>query len=134
VLDPSFGGTGKVITDVGDGFPYDVALQADNKIVAVGIHRFNADLTSANAVLVRYQPDGSLDTTFGVNGISETNYGYVNSVSGDIRIQADGNIVVAGGTSGVHSHALSAVTARYLSDSGMASTPTLGMPLGQPLP
>ncbi len=135
VLDPSFGGTGKLHTDVGDGFPYDVALQADNKIVAVGVHRFNADLTAANTVLVRYQPDGSLDTTFGVNGISETNFGYVYSASADIRIQSDGNIVVAGTTKRADSRSASAVTARYLSNGKMTSTPMRGeTPLSLPSP
>jgi len=135
-LDPSFGGTGKVHTDVGDGFPYDVALQTDGKIVAVGIHRFDQVGRAANTVLVRYQPDGSVDPTFGVNGISETNYGYAYNAGGDVRIQSDGNIVVAAVTSNVSVGVLSrGVTARYLSDSGTASAPTLGaMPLSPLFP
>ena len=133
-LDPSFGGTGKVHTDVGDGFPYDVALQTDGKIVAVGLHLFDHQARAANTVLVRYLPDGSVDPTFGVNGISETNYGYAYNAAGDIRIQSDGNIVVAAVTSNVAVGVISrAVTARYLSDSGMASTPMLGAMPPSPL-
>src|SRR5262249_1082788 len=79
-------------------------------------------------VLVRYLPDGSLDTTFGVNGISETNFGYVYNASADIRIQSDGKIVVASTTRRADAGAQSAVTARYLADSGMASTPLGAMP------
>ncbi len=110
VLDPSFGGTGKVHTDVNDGFPYDVALQSDNKIVALGIHGNLTDFPS-NVVLIRYLPDGSLDGAFGDNGISETNYGYIHNAAGDIRLQADGQIVVCGGTA---SHTqINAVVARY---------------------
>lgn len=116
VLDPSFGGTGIVHTDVGDGFPYDVALQPDNKIVALGIHGNLTDFRS-NVVLVRYLPDGSLDGTFGYNGISETNYGYLRNAAGDIRIQADGQIVVCGGTAGEYSP-VSAVVARYQATGG----------------
>lgn len=117
VLDPSFGGTGKVHTDVNDGFPYDVALQSDNKLVALGVH---GNLTGLmfNVVLVRYQPDGSLDPTFGYNGISETNYGYISNSAGDIRFQADGQIVVSGGTSG--NGRVSAVVARYQANGGEA--------------
>jgi uncharacterized delta-60 repeat protein len=117
VLDPSFGGTGKVHTDVNDGFPYDVALQSDNKIVAVGIHGNLTDFPS-NVVLVRYLPDGSLDGEFGDSGISETNYGYIRNAAGDIRLQADGQIVVCGGTAN-HTH-VSAVVARYQATGGKA--------------
>jgi uncharacterized delta-60 repeat protein len=113
-LDPSFGGTGKLLTDVGNGFPYDLALQEDNKIIALGIH---GELTGSvlNSVLVRYLPDGSLDPTFGFNGISETNFGYVLSVAAFLRLQSDGQIVVAGSTFS-SGGTLSSVTARYQSE------------------
>lgn len=117
LLDPGFGGTGKVFTDVGNGFAVDLALQSDNKIVAVGNHQLGANLDYNNNILVRYLTDGALDSTFGVNGISETNYGYRYSSGADVRIQSDGKIVVAGATGrGIGSGR--AVTARYLSDSG----------------
>ena len=113
-LDSSFGGTGKVTTDVGNGFAVDLAIQSDNKIVAVGIHQITPfDYT--NCVLIRYQPDGSLDDTFGLNGISETNYGYTSGSGADVRIQSDGNIVVSGVTGRVF-NAFRSVTARYLSE------------------
>jgi uncharacterized delta-60 repeat protein len=118
VLDPTFGGTGKVHTEVGNGFPYDLALQSDNKIVAVGIHLVVADFSASNVVLARYQPDGLLDTAFGLNGISETNYGYIVNSAGNVRIQSDGQIVVAGGTRGTGT---SAVIARYQAGGGEPS-------------
>jgi uncharacterized delta-60 repeat protein len=112
-LDPLFGDGGKVHTEVGNGFPYDVTLQSDNKIVAVGI-RLLRDFDVTNVVLVRYLPDGSLDPAFGDRGISETNYGYVRNAAAWVRIQADGQIVVNGGTGGVPLS--NAVTARYFAN------------------
>lgn len=116
-LDPSFGGTGKVYTDVGGasgGSALDVALQSDNKIILVGSHQINADYSLTNALLLRYQPDGSLDPTFGLNGISETGYGYSSNFSGSVRIQSDGQIVVSGSTGRDPIASRSVVTARYL--------------------
>jgi uncharacterized delta-60 repeat protein len=64
-LDEDFGTKGKVLTDVGDGSSARVrsaALQPDGKIVVAGTHK--------NAFLVaRYNTDGSLDDTFGTNGL-----------------------------------------------------------------
>ncbi|MDO8541473.1 MAG: PKD domain-containing protein [Opitutaceae bacterium] len=102
-LDASFGGTGKVITDIG-GFSfgggdgaYSVVIQSDGKIVAAG---YGNPLASGNSdfALVRYNTDGTLDTTFGVGGTGkvttnfETNADYGFSAA----IQSDGKIVVAG--------------------------------------
>lgn len=113
-LDPTFGDRGRTYVDVGGvgAYAYDLALQPDNAIVTAGYRILATDL-SANALLVRFQPDGSLDQTFGLNGISETNYGYMYNVAGNIRLQADGRMVVSGYTSRGDSNYRS-VTARYL--------------------
>ncbi|MEJ7701193.1 MAG: delta-60 repeat domain-containing protein [Pyrinomonadaceae bacterium] len=74
-LDATFGSGGKVITDF--GYPGYVpglsglALQADGKIVAAGTVRpFNEDFA-----LVRYNTNGTLDTTFGAGGKITTDFG-----------------------------------------------------------
>jgi uncharacterized delta-60 repeat protein len=96
-LDTSFGPdhTGKVITPMGsDDFNlWDLALQADGKIVAVGDH--------GNFLLARYNPDGSLDSTFGTGGIVTTG-GLLGSGGQALSaaIQPDGKIVAAGQTVG----------------------------------
>jgi len=116
-LDPTFGAGGKVYTDVGSngGAAYDLALQSDNRIVVVG-QRFVADTPSVvNVALVRYQEDGSLDATFGLGGISETNFGYAENEAFGVGLQPDGKIVVAGFTTRDDSSTWVAVTARYLS-------------------
>jgi uncharacterized delta-60 repeat protein len=112
-LDPSFGGTGKVVGDVA-GFAYNLTLQSDGKLIIVGVHEISDDFSLSNGVLIRYQSDGSLDPTFGLNGISETNYGYASSSSSAARVQSDGQIVVNAFTSRDLRAPGIAVTARYL--------------------
>jgi uncharacterized delta-60 repeat protein len=99
---PSFNGpgTGKVLTPVGAGTSldrgYSVFVQADGKIVVAG-QGIGADNTSDFAV-VRYNRDGSLDTTFGTGGKILTPVGSVQSsdIGRSVFVQADGMIVVAG--------------------------------------
>src|SRR5216683_1368782 len=109
--------TGTTCADLGSngGAAYDLALQSDNRIVVVG-QRFVADTPSVvNVALVRYQEDGSLDATFGLGGISETNFGYAENEAFGVGLQPDGKIVVAGFTTRDDSSTWVAVTARYLS-------------------
>jgi uncharacterized delta-60 repeat protein len=94
-LDPSFGGDGKVTTDVttrGD-FAAEVATQADGKIVVVGGARWERD---TRFVLVRYNADGTLDTTFGGDGKVTTNFTSRLDAAWDVAIQSDGKIVAVG--------------------------------------
>jgi uncharacterized delta-60 repeat protein len=72
-LDPSFGNNGIVITDISQGLNTlgSILIQPDGKIIAVGITTVLSD-TSNNTnflTVVRYKADGSLDPTFGTNGI-----------------------------------------------------------------
>src|SRR5438034_5239081 len=74
-LDLSFGGDGRVTTDIGMlvesiETARSVAIQPDGKIVAVGSTQ-NAG-TGRDFALVRYNPDGSPDTSFGSAGIVTT--------------------------------------------------------------
>jgi len=100
-LDPSFGTGGKVITDFTDMLfrpssdqAQELALQADGKIVLAGSSYNGA---GGDFALARYNPDGSLDTTFGTNGTVTTDFGadYEESAT-TFALQADGKIVVAG--------------------------------------
>ncbi len=95
-LDTSFGTGGKVTTDIAGGFAQEraraVAIQPDGKIVVVGESSLpSGDLAVA---LVRYNADGTLDTTFGSGGKA-----FDTPVAGrawDVAILPDGRIVVAG--------------------------------------
>ncbi|MGB9179680.1 MAG: carboxypeptidase regulatory-like domain-containing protein, partial [Pyrinomonadaceae bacterium] len=97
-LDTTFGFNGKVTTHFNGG-PYDavddIALQPDGKIVAAG-HAVNDAGSSVDIAVVRYNSDGSLDTTFGNNGKVTTHLnGSSNSANG-VALQPDGKIVIAG--------------------------------------
>src|SRR6267143_785698 len=64
-LDPTFGIGGKVVTDFTNGTDWlsRIAVQPDGKIVAIG-----DTFPSRRGALARYNPDGTLDVTFGNGG------------------------------------------------------------------
>lgn len=101
-LDTSFGTAGKVITSIGTSneTAQSIAIQSDGKILVAGSAHSIA--TGLDFALVRYSPDGGLDTTFGVGGKVTTDFG--GSTNTDeaygIAIQSDGRIVVAGSAQG----------------------------------
>jgi uncharacterized delta-60 repeat protein len=90
-LDPTFGSGGRVTTDLGSSFDVanTLALQGDGKIVAAGGN-------SSDFALVRYSPNGSLDTSFGSGGVTTTDFGSSDSAF-DVAVQTDGKIVAVGG-------------------------------------
>ncbi len=94
-LDTTFGTSGTVTTAIGSGDDraYAVAIQSDGKIVAVG-YSYNG--TKDDFALVRYNTDGSLDTTFGTYGIVTTAIGSGDDRAYAVAIQGDGKIVAAG--------------------------------------
>jgi uncharacterized delta-60 repeat protein len=94
-LDTSFGIGGKVVTPVGtdDDFARAVAIQPDGKIVVAGYAKVGGFERFA---VVRYETDGSLDTTFDGDGKVTTTLGAGNATGFAVAIQADGAIVVAG--------------------------------------
>jgi uncharacterized delta-60 repeat protein len=105
-LDPAFGTGGKVLTNLHGGARA-VAIQSDGKILAAGY----SYLYPGNFVLVRYNSDGSLDTTFGYGGIVQTTMGGAVST---LAIQSDGRIV-AGGYS-YNGYGYDFAVARYFSN------------------
>ena len=100
-LDLPFGGnnTGMAITDIGSSSNYAnaVALQADGKIVVVGNAFVNSFAGTSDIAVLRYNADGSLDTTgFGnPNGYVTTNVGAFDNGFA-VAVQSDNKIVVAG--------------------------------------
>lgn len=93
-LDTSFGNGGIVVTAVpsADAGIFAVALQPDGKIVVAG------DVYSVfdEFALARYEPNGSLDTSFGSGGTVETAFTSANAVASGLALQSNGKIVVAG--------------------------------------
>jgi uncharacterized delta-60 repeat protein len=92
VLDSSFGTQGEVRTDFGGNmdFANRAILQPDGKIIAVGLSR-TRDNSEYDAALARYNPDGSLDSTFGNGGLVQSKLG----TASDVALQTDGKILVA---------------------------------------
>ena len=98
-LDPSFGNGGSVTTDFqhSTDIAYAVALQSDGKLVLAGTTYMNNDFSGEDFALARYNSNGTLDTTFGVNGRVTTDFPGLASVISAVVIQPDGKILVAGG-------------------------------------
>lgn len=96
-LDSTFSLDGKLATDFGSGFDFasDIAIQSDGKIVVIGSNRNTANYP--DFVVARYNPDGTLDTGFGINGIVLTDFGGTQQHEvGALLLQPDGKIVVGG--------------------------------------
>ncbi len=96
-LVPAFDGDGKVLTDVrGESLDAGnaMAVQPDGKVVIVGTARNNFDTDFA---IARYNPDGTLDGTFGAGGLRliDISGGSTDQALG-LAVQPDGKIVVAG--------------------------------------
>jgi len=116
--DSSFGGDGKVTTDftTGEDVAYGVAILADGKIVTAG--------TSggyARFALARYNPNGSLDETFGGDGRVTTDFTRGGDYAYGMAIQADGKIVAAGDAGVTDSDSRFAL-ARYNDDGSLDET------------
>jgi uncharacterized delta-60 repeat protein len=100
-LDTSFGSGGIVTTTFpGDGsYAFAIALQSDGKIIAAGTDfvDFNiGDMSDTDFALARYNPDGSLDTTFGNGGTVTTDFFGNEDDVFSVLIQPDGKIVAVG--------------------------------------
>jgi uncharacterized delta-60 repeat protein len=110
-LDPTFGTAGLVTTDFGGSVDraFAMALQPDGKLVVAGD-------SDANFALARYNPNGSLDASFGSGGKVLTSFGGIDQASAVI-LQPDGKIVVAGQTdTGI---SIDFAVARYMPDGSL---------------
>lgn len=98
-LDTTFSGDGKVLTNSTPGADYaiDLAVQTDGKIVAGG---FSVRLGGRIAIH-RYNDNGTLDTSFSVDGKVFTNLSPGADWVGGMEVQPDGKIVVAGRSGGL---------------------------------
>jgi uncharacterized delta-60 repeat protein len=101
-VDTTFGAGGRVTTDtaVRQDVAVKVLRQDDGRIVVVGYEQkafLSRVLQNPHVILVRYEPDGRLDTTFGNGGIVLSDvpqFGAERAASA--ALQADGKIVVVG--------------------------------------
>src|SRR5262245_23657894 len=95
-LDPGFGTAGIVTTDItgsSDDSANAVVIQSDGKIIVAGT---TLDTLDRDFMVIRYNTSGSLDTTFGNNGVVTTDFGATDDRGIAVALQSDGKIVVAG--------------------------------------
>lgn len=94
--DDSFSGDGRQTVDVGPkAQAFAVAMQPDDKILVGG-----GGGTFRQFTIIRLNANGSVDDSFGVNGIASITFGTRNSAVTDMAIQPNGKIVAVGKASG----------------------------------
>ncbi|QDV68641.1 Serine-aspartate repeat-containing protein D precursor [Rosistilla carotiformis] len=93
--DTTFDSDGILTTAIGSSNDQaqSVAVQSDGKIVVAG-SSYNG--SNEDFAVARYNADGTLDTTFGNDGILTTAIGSSSDVAQSVVVQSDGKIVVAG--------------------------------------
>jgi uncharacterized delta-60 repeat protein len=125
-LDPGFDGDGKVVTNLSDqsfDSTRDMALQADGKVVVVGT---TEDGDNRNFGAVRFNADGTVDTTFGTGGRVVIDFGGMGNlgredIANAVAIQDDGKIIIGGSTRSVTGNPIFAAV-RLNPDGGLDTT------------
>jgi len=117
ILDVNFGTNGIVKTDINNLFDAfsAVTVQNDGKIIVIG-HTSTASTANKESIIVRYNADGSLDTSFGTNGIIIAAFSTAFDSLNAVEIQDDGKIIVAG------INGIDFVVARYTTDGVLDTT------------
>ncbi|MCP4286890.1 MAG: hypothetical protein GY792_21000, partial [Gammaproteobacteria bacterium] len=114
-LDTTFGSGGMLTTDIGgtSDVASAVTIQSDNKILVAG--KDGTDLA-----LARYNPDGTLDATFGSGGLSTIDVAAGSLIDAAVYVTelSDGRILVAGtGSPGIdHSFAIVRLESNGIAD------------------
>ena len=107
MLDSTFASNGKLIatpspfTDV----IYAIALQADGKIVVAGY-------SNTLMALMRFMNNGTVDSTFGINGVAKTEVEFNFNKGYALTIQPDGKTIAAGHANNGHDN--ECILTRYL--------------------
>jgi uncharacterized delta-60 repeat protein len=116
VLDNTFGMNGKVTTAMGAGnsIIHSLALQPDGKILAAG-WAWNG--TGNDFATARYNPNGTLDSSFGNNGKVTTSIAASNDMGTSVAMMSDWTIVVGGSSFNGQNYDFALV--RYLADGSL---------------
>ena len=119
-IDDGFGSNGVVITT----FPYtsiasEIALQSDGKIIAAG-HTWGG--SQNNFALARYNPDGTLDSSFGNSGTVSTSFPERSGVARTLKIQDNGKIIAGGHVYTLYDDFDEFALARYNTDGSLDLT------------
>jgi uncharacterized delta-60 repeat protein len=96
--DASFGVNGTVFTRFGiDGRITAMRLEGDGKILVIA----SRNLSASTLVMLRYNPNGSLDTSFDGDGIYYAEMGLTDLGPNAVTTQTDGKLIIVGGIGGV---------------------------------
>ena len=122
-LDTGFGDEGRVIADFGaNEFFASVAIQHDGKILAAGWVSRRTTTNDQDLIVVRYDPDGTLDGAFGTGGITAIDFGESERGTA-LLLQPDGKIVLAGeALLRLPSYPSASVAARLQADGSLDTT------------
>ncbi len=100
-LDNTFGNNGRVFVDFGiehRNVAYDIHEQSDGKIIVNG--NFQYSIGNSNPLykigVCRFLPNGSLDNTFGSNGINSTDANVISVDGFYSKIDSNGKLVISG--------------------------------------
>ena len=120
-LDATFGDGGIVTADAGGRQDVSaMVLQPDGKIVVTGR---NSTDPSSDFFVMRFNGDGTWDTTFGGDGIVTTEFGADNDASSrSLDVQSDGKIVVTGSTRNADDIGFDVLVVRFNIDGSLDST------------
>jgi uncharacterized delta-60 repeat protein len=115
--DPSFAEGGTLTVDVGGGSetPKVALVQSDGKILVSGYTRSAGETPVVSPVLVRVLPDGTFDTAFGTNGVSNVQLLPAVSEAYDVALQGD-KFVVTGYGRATADEKVDMISARFNSD------------------
>lgn len=97
-LDTTFGSGGSTTVNLGgvDAVLYDMKIQPNGKIVAVGYWENAGSANRKDFIIIRLNADGTLDTSFNGTGKQTVAFGTNEDVANAVAIQNDGKILVAG--------------------------------------
>ncbi|WP_153110542.1 DUF4347 domain-containing protein [Propionivibrio limicola] len=121
-IDTTYGGGDGIVshsTGTTLGF-YNAVQQSDGKVIAVGISH-NGSYGSVDFALMRFNADGSVDTSFGTNGTVITDMGSDSDFGISVAIDSQGRIVV-GGQHKVADGVYDMAVARYTSSGALDTT------------
>ena len=124
-VDTAFNHTGYLLTDFDSSYDRanSIATQPDGKIVVGGYATIGG---KQDMGLCRYNSDGSLDSSFGINGKIATGIGTGSDGIEGITLQSDGKVVAVGSSEYSHPYDKMAI-ARFLpqGSTGISSVPSL---------
>jgi len=103
-LDSTFAGTGTAMPDLSAAWDYEaaagVAIQVDGKIVIGGDAGGSTTLTAHDLFVARFASNGSLDASFGNQGVAIADFGTFlqpsTATAAAVMIQSDGRIIAVG--------------------------------------